>query len=130
MARWLIHKKISNYVMAKILIVNNDIDTMTLLKKWLQRRNHEVTYTGNGEEVPHLVNNFAPDLVLVDILQSKVVEQLKSDNQSKQIPVILMTGYTLSKQPLKTDIVDDVIEKPFNPKVLEKKIENVLKKTG
>ncbi len=116
--------------MRKILVVNNDIDGMWLLQKWLERKEYEVKYTGNEEEVFNIMRKFAPDLVLVDVLQSEVAEQLKSNEHTKEIPVILMTGYTISKQSINATIADDVIEKPFNPKLLEKKIERFLKKTG
>ncbi|MEO5782667.1 MAG: response regulator [Ginsengibacter sp.] len=116
--------------MAKILVVNNDIDTMSLLKKWLQRKNYEVKYTSNGEEAPHIAKEFSPDLVLVDVLQSKVADELKSDNNLKKIPVILMTGYTIGEHTISIINADDAIAKPFNLDLLQKKIEKFLKKTG
>ena len=116
--------------MKKILIVNNDIDTMSLLKSWLERKEYKVKYTGNGEEVPHIIHEFSPDLVLVDILQHHVSEKLKSDERTKNIPVIIMTGYAILDQIQLTFTADDVIEKPFDPKMLDKKIGRFLKKTG
>lgn len=116
--------------MAKILVVNNDIDTMLLLKSWFERKKYKVKFTGNANDVPHIINEFAPDILLIDILQNKVTEQLKSQYKTKKIPVIVMTGYTLDTQNESPVMVDDVIEKPFDPKLLEKKIENALQKTG
>lgn len=116
--------------MGKILVVNNDIDAMSLLKKWLERKSYKVKYTSNGEKASDITKKFAPDLLLVDVLQSKVIEQLKTDEQTKNIPVILMTGYTISNENINTENVDDVIEKPFDLLLLEKKVEAFLKKTG
>jgi len=116
--------------MGKILVVNNDIDGMSLLQKWLERKNHKVKYTSDREEVPQIVKEFVPDLLLVDVLQSEVAKQLKADEKTREIPIILMTGYTISKQNIETDIIDDVIEKPFHPQLLINKIERFLKKTG
>lgn len=111
--------------MKKILVVNNDFDTMSLLQSWLQKKSYHVQYTGSGEEVPQIMKDFDPALVIVDVMQNKVVEQLKSEVDTSSVPVILMTGYTSrSKQ---NDLpVDDVIEKPFNLSLLEKKIERLL----
>ena len=113
--------------MEKILVINNDKDTMTLLKTWLERKKYQVKYTESKEEVPHLVKDFNPRVVLVDVLHGAVAEELKSDQQTRDIPVLLMTGYTKSREG--TSIAaDDVIEKPFDLNLLEKKIENLITK--
>ena len=111
--------------MEKILVVNNDLDTMTLLKNWLEKKAYKVEYTGDRKVVPNLVKEFNPRVVLVDILQKEVVEQLKSDEETRTIPVLLMTGYTL-RQKIPQVPADDIIEKPFNLNLLEKKIEKLI----
>jgi two-component system OmpR family response regulator len=116
--------------MKKILVINNDIDTMTLLKGWLERKKYEVKFTGNGDEVPALVKKFSPDLVIADVLQHKAAEQIKAGDTTKDIPVIMLTGYTLQDQQKLVAAADDVIEKPFDPNYLEEKIEKCLKKAG
>ena len=110
--------------MHKILVINNDFDTMTLLKSWLEKRHYQVEYTGNGEQVPQLMNDFQPDVVIVDVLQNKVAEQLKANDETAQVPILMMTGYA-NAQDYPNDNSDDVIQKPFNLKLLEKKIERL-----
>ena len=112
--------------MKKILVVNNDFDTMTLLKNWLEKKTYSVKFTGSQEEVPEIINKFRPGLVIVDVMQRVVVEQLKINKKTRAVPVLLMTGYTLM-QINNQLIVDDTIEKPFNLPLLEKKIERLLK---
>ncbi|MDB5200182.1 MAG: histidine kinase [Chitinophagaceae bacterium] len=116
--------------MKKILIINNDVDTLNLLKSWLEKKEYHVKFTVNEPDVPDIINDFAPDLLLIDVLQAKVLKELKSLIQSKEIPVILMTGNIPGDQHKFINIADDVIEKPFEPKLLEKKINRFLKKTG
>ncbi len=116
--------------MAKILVVNNDFDTMTLLKTWLERREHKVTFTSAAEDVADIINKFKPDVLLVDVLQGKVIDELKTHNHTKEIPVILMTGYTLPKKTASTHRADDIVEKPFDLVLLQDKIEQFLKNTG
>ena len=111
--------------MEKILVVNNDLDTMTLLKSWLEKKAYKVEFTGDKKVVPDLVKEFHPGVVLVDVLQKDVVEQLKNDEETRTIPVILMTGYTL-RQKIPPVPADDIIEKPFNLNLLEKKIEKLI----
>lgn len=112
-------------VMEKILVVNNDLDTMTLLTLWLENKAYKVKYTGNGKEVRGLIREFNPSLVMVDILQKEVIEELKDDEETRAIPVLLMTGYA-SRQKNSQVPADDVIEKPFNLSLLERKIEKLI----
>ena len=117
--------------MSKVLVVNNDIDIMDLIQKWLERKgNVKVKYTGDEDEVPHLVKKFQPDVVLIDILKAEAAKKIKEDKELKPIPVIIMTGYTITTPANCLEIADDVIEKPFDPKVLEQKVGKFLKKTG
>ena len=46
--------------MKKILVVNNDFDTMSLLKSWLEKKTYKVKYTGNQKEVPKIIKEFRP----------------------------------------------------------------------
>ena len=110
--------------MRKILVVNNDYDTMTLLKEWLERKCYQVAYTGNADGVPELIDEFNPDLLLIDILQKEVIGKVKNDKKYNNLPVILLTGATLETR-LETG-ADDVIDKPFNLQLLEKKIRNFI----
>ena|SRR5438477_11957119 len=108
--------------MGRILVVNSDVDTMSLLQTWLERKNHEVIYTAHVEQVPQIVKKFNPDVVLVDVMQGTVAEKLKTDEETREIPIVLMTGHTLPKKTPVIDKADDVIEKPFNLSLLEQKI--------
>ena len=112
--------------MKKILVVNNDLDTMELLRSWLEKKAYKVKYTGNEDEVPDIVDDFKPDLVLTDVLKEEAAKKLKSSDKTKKIPVILMTGYTISPQTY-TKEADAIIEKPFDPVVLERMIQKCLK---
>ncbi len=49
--------------MARILVINNDIDTMSLLRDWLERKKYIVKYTSDSQEVLHLVREFKPNSI-------------------------------------------------------------------
>ncbi len=74
--------------MNKVLVVNNDIDTMSLLQSWLEKKSFEVKYTGDPEEVPVLIREFKPHVALIDILQYEVTEKIKTPDEKLTIPVI------------------------------------------
>lgn len=116
--------------MKRILIINNDVDTLSLLKKWLEKKDYDVKFTVHTQGVPDLINEFVPDLILIDVMQVDVLKELKSLVKSKEIPVILMTGNSFRDQHKYISLADDVIEKPFETKLLEKKIQHFLKKAG
>ena len=107
------------------MVVNNDEDTMSLLKMWLEKKMYKVQYTSSQEEVPQLVKDFNPQLLIVDVLQKDVVEKLKQNHETSHLPVLLMTGYT-QRQNLTSSGANDTIEKPFNLRILEKKIEKLV----
>ncbi len=111
--------------MKKNLVVNNDIDTMSLLKRWLEKRDYLVKFTGSQEKAFSILKKFTPELVIVDVLQKDVAIELKSHNRTQSIPILLMTGYTLRGSNSKVP-ADDIIEKPFNLSLLEQKIEKLM----
>ena len=114
------------YNMKKILVVNNDVDTMSLLKSWLEKKSYTVKYTGNPDEAVKIAKEFFPQIALIDVLKKDVAEEIKKDKETSSIPIILMTGYTV-RQKINREFIDDTIEKPFNLPLLEKKIEKLLK---
>jgi DNA-binding response OmpR family regulator len=115
--------------MKKILVVNNDFDTMTLLKNWLEKRAYQVEFTGNSDEVFTIIKKFDPDLIFIDITHSDLISTLKVHHENKFVPMLLMTGNTFREATRKLP-VDDAIEKPFNLGLLEEKIETLLRKTA
>ena len=116
--------------MKKILIINDDADTLNLLKNWLERKEYDVKFTIHQKDVPGIINDFAPDLLLLDALHIDVLKELKSLVKAKEIPVILMTGNTINDEHKDVDLADDVIKKPFSTKLLEKRVGAFLKHTG
>ena len=114
--------------MKKILIVNNDFDTMSLLKKYIEKYNYEVKFTGNGQDILQLVEKFVPDLCIIDIMQQKAITELKNHDATSMIPILMMTGYT--KRGVNDQLpVDDFIEKPFDLNLLRSKIERLISAT-
>ena len=110
--------------MEKILVINNDLDTMNLLKDLLEKKEYKVSYTSNGKQSLQLAKEFAPDLVLVDMLQRNVVSDLRKNPDTANVPIILMTGYNWYD---KYDVnVDAVIEKPFFLEQLQQKIKTTI----
>ena len=111
--------------MKKILVINNDFDTMILLKRWLENKGYKVKFTGNRQAAINLIKEFVPSLILIDIMQGPLLHNIKSYKKFESIPVLLMTGYT--SKPLDINLaIDDLITKPFDLTLLEAKIKRLV----
>ena len=110
--------------MKKLLLIDDDIDFMILSKGWLETSDYEVECTVNAKHTKDIIEDFVPDLVIIDIYQKDILKHLKDHENTCTAPVILMTdyAYTLKYQDLP---VDDTIEKPFDLHQLLKKIKKL-----
>ena len=82
-----------------ILIIDDELDLLSLLKIRLEGVDYKVLSAPNAEEALGLLEKNKPDLILLDLLLPKmqgeeVCQRLKSDRKLKHIPVIIMTAHT------------------------------------
>jgi len=109
----------------KILVIEDEEDIRELIHFNLFKEKYEVLLAKDGQEGLAMAQNHLPDLILLDLMIPKmhghdVCKQLKSNSQTKHIPVIMVTA-----KGEESDIVkglelgaDDYISKPFAPKIL------------
>lgn len=81
----------------KILIVEDEKDLVTLLSKALEKEDFEVIYARNGVDGLSMAKEYTPDIVLLDldipgIDGLTVLEKLREDEKSKNIPVIIFSN--------------------------------------
>lgn len=86
----------------KILAIDDDAVTLKLLKQHLSAGGYEVFTAENGVEGGMLAKTKMPNLILLDIMMpgsdgGDVWRNIKEDPQTKDIPIIFLTGI-LSKQ--------------------------------
>lgn len=80
----------------KILIVDDDITFLKMVKKWLMDR-YQVTIVKSGMQAIKYITGHRPDLILMDYdmpitTGTKVLEMMRSEPDSADIPVIFLTG--------------------------------------
>ena len=80
----------------KILIVDDEKDTLCILEKELTARGYSVIAADNGNDALSLAISERPDLIILDIWMpemggEEVAERLKEDTRIKDIPVIFLT---------------------------------------
>jgi len=123
--------------MAKILIVDDETDSIMMVQMQLEANGYEVIAANNGEEGLEKVKNEKPDLIILDVMMPKmngyqVCAILKYYAHYNKIPIILITGKAQHEfRELGQRVgADDFITKPFDPPILLAKIEELLKKSS
>ncbi len=119
--------------MAYILVVDDEPEVVEIVQFRLERDGHIVTSASDGEEGLEAVLTEHPDLVLLDVMMPQmdgfeVLRRLKSDAQTVDTPVVMLTAkadLASSKKGWDLD-VDNYITKPFNLDDLADTVRNVL----
>jgi two-component system, OmpR family, response regulator VicR len=118
-----------------ILCVEDEPEMIDLIRLILGRRGFEVKGAAGGVEGLNMIRREPPDLVLLDLMMPdmdgwEVYQQMKADEKTKNIPVIVVTAKAQSIDKvlgLHIAKVDDYITKPFSPQDLMNSVEKVLK---
>ena len=117
-----------------ILIAEDERDIREFLAVALQVSGFEVIQARNGEEALAMANNHRPDLILLDIRMPKVTgfqacEALKSNPQTRDIPIIFLSAYANQDEIRKGLALgaDEYLTKPIAPDVLSQRVSDVLK---
>jgi len=118
--------------MKRILVIDNDPDILYAVDFILKQMNLEVMTTENASDVQTDINDFKPNLILLDILLGGVdgrliCQDIKLKNRS---PLVIL--FSANEKLLKTYLdydADGYIAKPFDIKDFSNKITNHLSKT-
>ena len=120
-----------------ILCVEDEPEMIDLIRLILGRRGFEVKGATGGVEGLKMIREEHPDLVLLDLMMPdmdgwEVYQQIKADEKTRDIPVIVVTAKAQSIDKvlgLHIAKVDDYIAKPFSPQDLLNSVEKVLQKS-
>jgi len=119
--------------MKKILIVDDKLEVVELVKATLEGEEYQIIDASDGREALEKIGKEKPDLVLLDIIMPKmdgfeVLSEVKKNPKTKEIPIIMLTakGQKLDKDKGRELGAQDYIVKPFSPSHLLRKIEEVL----
>jgi len=103
----------------KILIVDDQNDTLDLLKEIFEDEGYEVTALPYTEDIIRSITEYQPDLVMLDFLLAginggELCHQLKTNSLSAHIPVIMLSGYPRVLESLGNYGADAFVAKPFD----------------
>jgi two-component system alkaline phosphatase synthesis response regulator PhoP len=117
----------------KILVVDDEIYIVHILDFSLGMEGYDVVTALDGEQALERIRSEKPDLIVLDIMMPKldgyeVCKTIKSDPATKQIPVILLSAKGRNvDQKMGFDVgADDYITKPFSPRKLVERINQLL----
>jgi DNA-binding response OmpR family regulator len=122
----------------KMLCIEDDAEMLELFRLIFTRRGYDVQCAESGREGLDLVRSEKPDLILLDLMMPEmdgweVYQQLKSSEQTRSIPVVVVTAKAQNIDKvlgLHVAHVDDYITKPFSPNELVERVENVLNRVN
>ena len=118
---------------AHILVVDDDDGIRSLVKKYLNENKLLVTTAENAEDAIEKIKLIKFDLIILDIMMpgKSGLEFIKENKKKLDTPVILLTakGETTERVEGLEMGADDYLSKPFEPKELILRIQNILNKT-
>ncbi|MFW6137798.1 MAG: two-component system response regulator [Spirochaetota bacterium] len=119
---------------AKILVVDDEMNTLLMVEEVLSPLNYEVIFAKDGVEALERVEKHPPDVILLDIMMprmngTEVVKKLKSDEKSRLIPVVMLTGLKDLKDRIRSIDAgaDDFLSKPVDISELRTRVKSLLK---
>jgi DNA-binding response OmpR family regulator len=116
-----------------ILVVDDDLDTLTLIGLTLQRRGFAVLKAQSGPEALEKLQTDLPDLIILDVMMPhmdgyEVCRIVKADPRTTQVPVVMLTAKAQTASQLEGFRAGavDYITKPVHPQDLVARIAAVL----
>ncbi|OQX65290.1 MAG: hypothetical protein B5M51_01140 [Anaerolinea sp. 4484_236] len=117
----------------KILIIDDDLDTLRLVGIMLQRQGYEIAAANNGEQGLLKAADESPDLILLDVMMPdmdgyEVTKRLRQNPKTAGIPILMFTA----KSQLDDKVTgfesgaDDYLTKPTHPSELQAHVKALL----
>lgn len=123
--------------MSKILIVDDDPDFVEATRMVLESKGYEVISAADGDEGLRKVKEELPDLVILDVIMSTVLDglhmsqEMANDLEQENIPILMVTSIANSDYAalFPTDEyvhIDDFVTKPVAPDELLRRVEKLV----
>jgi two-component system phosphate regulon response regulator PhoB len=103
----------------KILVADDELGVRTVLENVLTSFEYEVLTAANGEEALALAEREKPEVILLDAIMPGIdgletCRRLKTQEKTRGIPIIMMTGFGIMPAEAETVGAEDLVLKPFN----------------
>ena len=121
-------------LIAHILVVDDDDGIRSLVKKYLNENKYIVTTADSAEDAVNKIKIIEFDLIILDIMMpgKSGLDFIKENKKKLETPIILLTAKGEAYERIEGLEIgaDDYLPKPFEPKELILRIQNIIKKTN
>jgi DNA-binding response OmpR family regulator len=116
----------------RVLVVDDDVKTVELVKLYLNRDGYKVLTAYDGTEALRLARESHPDLIVLDLMLPGIdgLAVCRTLRAESDVPIIMLTAKTTDQDKL-TGLnlgADDYVTKPFSPKELAARVRAVLRR--
>ena len=121
----------------KILIVDDDLDTLRLVGLMLQRKGYQISAATNGQQGLEKAFDEQPDLILLDVMMPdldgyEVTRRLRQNPSTVETPILMFTAKAqLDDKVAGFEVgVNDYLTKPTHPSELQARVKALLARVG
>jgi len=121
----------------KILVADDDVDSLKLIGLMLQRQGYEVLAAGTGGQALAKAEAEQPNLIILDVMMPDmngldVCKRLRQNPLTARIPIIMFTAKTLIDDKVKgfEAGADDYLTKPTHPAELASRVKAILQRSA
>lgn len=122
--------------MAKILLIEDDPDQIIIYKNRFKIAKHELLVANNGKDGLKMAEEEKPDVILIDIVMEgiggmEVLEKLKQNSKTKDIPALILTNLykkSLAQKAMDLGALDYIVKSKVSLSDTLKRVEGHLKK--
>jgi CheY-like chemotaxis protein len=119
--------------MGRVLVVDDEPDVLLLCRLNLQQRGHELLEASNGPTALELARERQPEVIVLDLMLPgmngyEVLENLKQDERTSDIPVLVLTAKSLRADRERSHGLgaSGFLTKPFLPSELCDMVESLV----
>lgn len=119
-----------------ILVVDDEHDLVNLLKYNLKKEDYNIVTAFDGASALEMTWANRPDLILLDVMLPdisgvEVCKEIKANEQTKKIPIIMLTARSAERDRIEgfESGAEDYVVKPFSPKELVLRVKAMLART-
>jgi DNA-binding response OmpR family regulator len=122
------------WIMARILLVNDESDLVNICEMVLEEAGYEVDTLTDGRKALELARRTRPDLVILDWVMKKpegpegedVLRQLRTDAATARIPVLMVSAIVDGEITARTYGTEGFLKKPFTAEALLSGVQELL----